>query len=109
MTDSAPHEAPIPEATEPSAPTASSSGVSYAAAAYVEVWATALGEVVSQIAGRCVTLSALDPASPLATARAETDLCLVATAAGALRGEMAVRLPAAAAVTAAQTPETFAG
>lgn len=68
------------------------------AAEYVEVWANVLAQVLTQVAGRSIALQLQDVSSPPTT----TDLQMVATAAGALRGEMSVRIAAQGVIALAQ-------
>ena len=63
------------------------------AQAYIEVWAASLSQVLSQIAGAPFTIEYLADAPAETGPVQETDLRIVIVAAGALRGEMSLRIP----------------
>lgn len=59
---------------------------------YTEAWAIALGQVLGEITGSPFAASVSPEAPADAPANAATDLWIVAACAGALRGEMSVRI-----------------
>lgn len=69
---------------------------------WVQTWAQSLGDILTQLAGTACGTDCLREAPPEALPPMETDLQLIATAAGAVRGEMSLRLPRAATVSLAQ-------
>jgi flagellar motor switch protein FliN len=72
------------------------------ARAFAEIWASSMAAVLGEIAGKPFPVESSDSAPPEAVPPAETDLNIVVTAGGALRGEMSLRLPQACALAAAQ-------
>jgi flagellar motor switch protein FliN len=72
------------------------------ASAYMQVWAESLAQVLSQVAGSPFVVEAV-PEVPAETPPAqESDLRVILVAAGALRGEMSLRLPRPAVLALAQ-------
>jgi flagellar motor switch protein FliN/FliY len=69
---------------------------------YVQAWAESFAQVLSQIAGTPVPCVSLAEAPSEMPATAESDLWMVCTCSGALRGEGSFRLPAASAVRLSQ-------
>jgi len=69
---------------------------------YVAAWSASLGQVVSQIAGATVAIEPARELPPDAPAAADSDLYLLIVSAGAVRGEMSLRLPQATALALAQ-------
>jgi len=70
---------------------------------YIQIWLDSLAQVLGQITGSalpCVTLPEAPAEPPPVTAG---DLWIVGTCSGGLRGEMSLRLPAAATLRLAQT------
>jgi len=71
-------------------------------ATFLETWAQSLSQVLGQVSARPVPCAALaEPPAELAAA-AESDLWMVATLSGGLRGEMSLRLAPPAVVRCAQ-------
>jgi len=70
---------------------------------FVQVWAESASMVLGQIAGKAFPISVDEAAGP---EPAETDVYVTVTAAGAVRGEMSLRVPAA---TAAALLKIFLG
>ena len=69
---------------------------------YVQIWADSFSQVITQITGSPVSCQMLaEPPADIKPA-AEDDLWVVVTAAGALRGEMSVRLSAASSLRLGQ-------
>jgi flagellar motor switch protein FliN/FliY len=68
---------------------------------FVQNWAEILAQVLGEISGSPVSCVVL-PEAPALPASAESDLYILAAASGTLRGEMSLRLPAAATVLLAQ-------
>jgi flagellar motor switch protein FliN len=71
-------------------------------AQFLEVWAQCLGQVLGQITGSAVSCAVLEEVSPEIVAASENDLWILAALSGGLRGEMSLRLPAAAVLHFAQ-------
>jgi flagellar motor switch protein FliN/FliY len=72
------------------------------ARAYMQVWAESLAQVLGQIAGSPFAVE-YPPAAPAETPPAqESDLHVILVAAGALRGEMSLRIPRPAVLALAQ-------
>jgi flagellar motor switch protein FliN len=71
-------------------------------AQYVQLWAEQAAEAIGQITGAAFPCTVL-PSEPSGLAADERDLWALATSSGALRGEMRMRLPLAAALWLAQT------
>jgi flagellar motor switch protein FliN len=69
---------------------------------YVEMWSETTANVLAQIAGTSLPCKAFFEAPADFPAAGEGDLWILATASGALRGEMGMRLPAASAIRLAQ-------
>jgi len=70
---------------------------------YLQTWSRSMSQVLAQIAGAAFPVELDDaPPDPKDASAAEGDLLGIATAAGSLRGEMGLRLPRAAALSAAQ-------
>jgi flagellar motor switch protein FliN/FliY len=69
---------------------------------YVQAWADAFSQVLGQIAGLPVPCVALGEPGTDLPATGETDLWMVCTCSGGLRGEKSFRIPAASAVRLAQ-------
>lgn len=69
---------------------------------FVAIWAESLAQVLGQIAGSPLAIGNLPEAPPDAPPRNENDLWLIAVAAGALRGEMSLRIAPASALALAQ-------
>jgi flagellar motor switch protein FliN/FliY len=72
------------------------------ARAFAEVWAGSMAQVLGQIAGNSFPVECLDAAPPEAVPPAESDVNIIATAAGSLRGEMSLRFPRNVALSLAQ-------
>jgi flagellar motor switch protein FliN len=68
---------------------------------HVQTWARALGEVLGQITSAPVS-TAVSNESPPEVAATENDVWILAAFSGGLRGELALRLPAASAVQLAR-------
>lgn len=71
-------------------------------AQFLEIWAQCLGQVLGQIGGTAVNCAVLAEVSPETAPVAPSDLWIIAALSGGLRGEMSLRLPAAAVVHFAQ-------
>jgi len=81
----------------PSAPLADAD-----AGSYIQLWAESMAQVLGQIAGAAFAMESL-PEAPAETQPAqENDVGIVIVAAGALRGEMSLRIPRASALGVAQ-------
>jgi flagellar motor switch protein FliN len=72
------------------------------ACAYVQVWAESMAQVLGQIAGSPFAVESLADAPAGVQPAQESDLRIIFVAAGALRGEMSLRIPQAAVLAAAQ-------
>lgn len=70
--------------------------------AYVEVWAESMAQVLTQIAAARCGVECPEPAPPDAPPPAESDVHVSVVSAGALRGEMNLRLPRTAALAMGQ-------
>ena len=91
------------EPTPPASATpASTSPPDADARAYMQVWAESLAQVLGQIAGSAFAVEYLPEAPAEAPATQETDLRVILVAAGALRGEMSLRIPRPAVLALAQ-------
>ena len=60
---------------------------------YISIWAQSLAGVLAQIGGAAFPVESLSEKPAQATAAEATDLQVIVTAAGGLRGEMSLRLP----------------
>jgi flagellar motor switch protein FliN/FliY len=69
---------------------------------FIQTWAGCMAEVLGQIAGSPLPIESLPAAPPDAPPREESDLQVIVVAAGALRGEMSLRIPRASALALAQ-------
>jgi flagellar motor switch protein FliN len=69
---------------------------------WVQTWAQSLAAVLTQVAGADFAVDCLGDAPPEAVPPMETDVQTIVTAAGALRGEMSLRLPRNAVLSLAQ-------
>jgi len=69
---------------------------------FIHSWAECVSQVLGQIAGSAFSIASQPAAPPGTPARDENDLHLIVVAAGALRGEMSLRLPRASALLLAQ-------
>ena len=91
------------EPTPPASETAASTSPPDAdTRAYMQVWAESLAQVLGQIAGSAFAVEYLPEAPAEAPAAQETDLRVILVAAGALRGEMSLRIPRPAVLALAQ-------
>src|SRR5579872_2726404 len=72
------------------------------ARAYIEVWAESLSQVLGQVAVSPFAVESLTPAPAEVQPSQESDLRVILVAAGALRGEMSLRIPRDAVVALAQ-------
>jgi len=70
--------------------------------AFMRVWADSLSEVLGQITSSKFPVNCSAEAPPDFSETQETDLVLLVTAAGGLRGEMSLRIPRASALRLAQ-------
>jgi flagellar motor switch protein FliN/FliY len=88
---------------EPSSPTDSgaASSLELAPREYVEAWAKSMGQVLDQITGSPLPVESLTAPRANAPAPDESDLQIVVVVAGALRGEMSLRIPRASALVLA--------
>lgn len=69
---------------------------------YMQVWAESLSQVLGQVAGSPFLVEYLTTAPAEALPPQETDLQVILVAAGALRGEMSLRIPRVAVLALAQ-------
>jgi len=69
---------------------------------FMRSWAESMAQVLGQIAGSPLPVESLPAAPPEAPPREENDLHLIVVAAGALRGEMSLRIPRTSALALAQ-------
>jgi len=69
---------------------------------FVAIWAESMAEVLGQIVGSPLAMENLPAAPPDAPPGDEHDVWLIAVAAGALRGEMSLRIPRASVLALAQ-------
>jgi len=69
---------------------------------FIRIWAESMAQVLGQISGSPFRVESLADAPPDAPAPGESDLQVIAVAAGALRGEMSLRLPRISALALAQ-------
>jgi flagellar motor switch protein FliN len=69
---------------------------------YMQVWAESMAQVLGQIAGSPFAMEYLPEAPAEAQPPQESDLRVILVAAGALRGEMSLRIPRAAVLALAQ-------
>ena len=91
------------EPTPPAAATpASTSPPDADARAYMQVWAGSLAQVLGQIAGAPFAVESAPEAPAEAPPPEESDLRVILVAAGALRGEMSLRIPRPAVLALAQ-------
>jgi flagellar motor switch protein FliN/FliY len=89
--------------TDELTPAASSAALPDAEARpYMQVWAESMASVLGQIAGTPFAMECLTEAPSETPPPQESDLRVVMVAAGALRGEMSLRIPRAAALGMAQ-------
>jgi flagellar motor switch protein FliN/FliY len=72
------------------------------AAAFMQVWAESLAQVLGQIAGTPFAMGCLPEAPAEVQPPDENDLRVILVAAGGLRGEMSLRMPRAAVIALAQ-------
>jgi len=84
----------------PASPSAPSSDAD--ARPYMQVWAESMAQVLGQIAGSPFAMEYLAEAPPESQPAQETDLRVIIVAAGALRGEMSLRIPRAEVLGVAQ-------
>lgn len=96
MTDQSPTDASPPSAVVEVAPAHGESRP------YVQVWAESLSQVLGQVAGSPFAIECLPAAPSDALPPQETDLRVILVAAGALRGEMSLRIPRPAVLALAQ-------
>jgi len=90
------------EPTPPASATPAASPPDADARAYMQVWAESLAQVLGQIAGSAFAVECLPEAPAEVPATQETDLRVILVAAGALRGEMSLRIPRPAVLALAQ-------
>jgi len=69
---------------------------------FIRRWAECMAQVLGQITGSAFSIASQSGAPPGAPVGDENDLHLIVAAAGALRGEMSLRLPRASALVLAQ-------
>jgi len=69
---------------------------------FIRIWAESMARVLGQISGSAFPVESLAEAPPSAPAPDESDLLAIAVAAGALRGEMSLRIPRVSALALAQ-------
>jgi len=69
---------------------------------FLQTWVESMSQVLGQIAGAGLPVEFKDASPETGATLAEGDLQAIATASGSLRGEMALRLPQVAALSAAQ-------
>ena len=69
---------------------------------YVQAWSGSMAQVLGQIAGTACAVESPEAAPPNASAPADTDLHMMIVAAGAVRGEMVLRLPRTTALAMGQ-------
>jgi flagellar motor switch protein FliN len=69
---------------------------------YVQIWAQVLSQVLGEIAGSALPAVVLPEASAELTPVAASDLWIVVSSSGSIRGEMSLRLPAATTARLAQ-------
>lgn len=86
----------------PTAPSASAPPPDADARPYMQIWAESMAQVLGQIAGSPFAVEYLPEAPAEAEAAQETDLRVIMVAAGALRGEMSLRIPRGAVLAVAQ-------
>ncbi len=87
MTDTATPGQPLPDSST---------------ASFVQSWAETLSQVLAEISGSAVPCAVVPDAPAESAAASESDLYVMAAVSGALRGEMSLRLPAAATKLLAQ-------
>jgi len=91
--------------TDELSPTAASASTPHSdadARPYMQVWAESLAQVLGQIAGSPFAVECLPEAPPETLPPQESDLRVILVAAGALRGEMSLRIPRVAVLALAQ-------
>ncbi|HYA23107.1 MAG TPA: flagellar motor switch protein FliN [Terriglobales bacterium] len=69
---------------------------------FIRTWAENMARVLGQVAGSPLAIESLPAAPPAAPPREDNDLQVIVVAAGALRGEMSLRIPRASALALAQ-------
>jgi flagellar motor switch protein FliN len=70
---------------------------------FATAWAGSMSEVFSQIAGAALAMECVEAAPPDALPPVASDMHMIAVFAGALRGEMSLRMPQSTALVLAQT------
>ena len=69
---------------------------------FVQMWAQVLSQVLGEIAGSPLTVSVLPESPAELTPATDSDLWLIVSSSGTIRGEMSLRLPSATTVRLAQ-------
>ena len=90
------------EAADPPLPPRSSPLPTSLPAPYLQTWVESLSQVLAQISGSPLPCMILSEPPPDLPALSDSDLWIVGTCSGGLRGEMSLRLPAASIVRLAQ-------
>lgn len=88
--------------TSPTPPSASTPLSDADARPYMQVWAESVAQVLGQIAGAPFAVEYLSTAPAEAQPPQESDLQVIVAAAGALRGEMSLRIPRTSVLATAQ-------
>lgn len=80
----------------------SANGPNAACGEFIAIWAEGIGQVLTQIAGSPVSVESLREVPPEAPPASDGDIHAMVVAAGAVRGEMSLRLPRAVVLALAQ-------